>query len=107
MAGHDDGGRPPRAGGDGAPFIPRGGPAGGSGGSSVASGGRSRLPDDDQFPEDQFIKVSAFGNVKSIAGKIAHSCREGEPPAMLTTGANCVNQVSWEPGWAVHSGCHA
>ncbi|GIL54512.1 hypothetical protein Vafri_10042 [Volvox africanus] len=38
-----------------------------------------------------FIKVSAKGNVKAIAGKIAHSARDGDPPAALCIGAECIN----------------
>lgn len=30
-----------------------------------------------------FIKVGRESNVKAVAGKIAHSVREGDPPAML------------------------
>jgi stage V sporulation protein SpoVS len=39
------------------------------------------------------IKVSATSNVKQVAGKIAHSVREGEPPAILTIGPSCINQA--------------
>ncbi|KAG2429377.1 hypothetical protein HXX76_011142 [Chlamydomonas incerta] len=38
-----------------------------------------------------FIKVSAKGNVKAVAGKIAHSAREGEVPAALCIGPECIN----------------
>lgn len=40
-----------------------------------------------------FIKVSAASNVKAVAGKIAHSCRDGDPPAILTIGPSCINQA--------------
>ena len=28
-----------------------------------------------------------------VAGKIAHSCREGDPPAALCIGAECINHA--------------
>lgn len=40
-----------------------------------------------------FVKVSANSNPKQVAGKIAHTCREGDAPAMLTIGTNCINQA--------------
>ncbi|GLC41030.1 hypothetical protein PLESTB_000950700 [Pleodorina starrii] len=48
-------------------------------------------PLDGDLADGSFIKVSAKGNVKSIAGKIAHSAREGDPPAALCIGAECIN----------------
>lgn len=38
-----------------------------------------------------FIKVSKESNPKAVAGKIAHSCREGDPPAVLCIGPSCIN----------------
>ncbi len=40
-----------------------------------------------------FIKVSQNSNPKQVAGKIAHTCREGDPPAILTIGSGCINQA--------------
>ncbi|MEW5308005.1 MAG: hypothetical protein WDW38_007322 [Sanguina aurantia] len=49
--------------------------------------------DGQEIPAGNFIKVSAGSNVKAVAGKIAHSCREGNPPAALCIGAACINQA--------------
>ncbi|EFJ53088.1 hypothetical protein VOLCADRAFT_127322 [Volvox carteri f. nagariensis] len=48
-------------------------------------------PVEPELAGGNFIKVSARGNVKAIAGKIAHSAREGDPPAALCIGAECIN----------------
>lgn len=39
-----------------------------------------------------FVKVSAQSNVKQVAGKVAHTCRSGDAPAMLCIGTACINQ---------------
>jgi hypothetical protein len=36
--------------------------------------------------DSSFIKVSTSSNVKSVAGKLAHSSRDGDPPTVLTIG---------------------
>jgi len=41
-----------------------------------------------------FLRISATGNVKQVAGKIAHTCRAGDAPAILSTGGACINQAS-------------
>ncbi len=38
-------------------------------------------------------QVSASSSVKKVAGKLAHSAREGEPPAVLAIGADSLNQA--------------
>lgn len=40
-----------------------------------------------------FVKVSAASNVKQVAGKVAHTCRSGDAPAMLSIGSSCINQA--------------
>lgn len=40
-----------------------------------------------------FVKVSAGSNPKGVAGKVCHTCREGDAPAMLTIGSSCINQA--------------
>ncbi|KXZ52124.1 hypothetical protein GPECTOR_10g753 [Gonium pectorale] len=45
----------------------------------------------DELVDGSFIKVSGKGNVKAVAGKIAHSTREGDPPAALCIGAESIN----------------
>jgi stage V sporulation protein SpoVS len=40
-----------------------------------------------------FVKVSATGNLKQVAGKVAHTCRGGDAPALLGTGSVCINQA--------------
>jgi stage V sporulation protein SpoVS len=57
------------------------------------SSGAQLFGDDDSRALINCIKVSATSNVKPVAGKIAHSCRDGEPPAILTIGASCINQA--------------
>ncbi|KAG2492634.1 hypothetical protein HYH03_009050 [Edaphochlamys debaryana] len=52
---------------------------------------RGNTPLEPELEGGNFIKVSAKGQVKSIAGKIAHSAREGDPPAALCIGAECLN----------------
>lgn len=53
-----------------------------------------RQPEIDDNFAGEFIKVSSDSNPKAVAGKIAHSAREGaDPPAVLTIGAPCVNQA--------------
>jgi len=37
--------------------------------------------------------VSASSSVKKVAGKLAHSAREGDPPAVLAIGAESLNQA--------------
>jgi hypothetical protein len=44
-------------------------------------------------PGQVFIKCSQTSNPKGVAGKIAHTCREQDPPAVLTIGAGCINQA--------------
>ncbi|KIZ03721.1 hypothetical protein MNEG_4239 [Monoraphidium neglectum] len=39
-----------------------------------------------------FVKVSANSQVKQVAGKVAHTCRAGDAPAMLAIGSSCINQ---------------
>lgn len=43
--------------------------------------------------DSQFIKVSFKSVLKAVAGKIAHSCREGDPPAALCIGAESINHA--------------
>ncbi|GBF87413.1 hypothetical protein Rsub_00124 [Raphidocelis subcapitata] len=63
--------------------------AGGGGG-----GGGGAAPAPPQEPGGPyFVKVSATGNVKQVAGKVAHTCRAGDAPAMLCTGSICINQA--------------
>ena len=38
-------------------------------------------------------QVSASSSVKKVAGKLAHSAREGDPPAVLAIGADSLNQA--------------
>ena len=38
-------------------------------------------------------QVSANSNVKGVAGKVAHTCRAGDAPAMLAIGSSCINQA--------------
>ena len=40
-----------------------------------------------------FVKVSGASNPKQVAGKVAHTCRSGDAPAMLTIGTQCINQA--------------
>eukprot|EP00983_Pelagomonas_calceolata_P081413 1155565-Pelagomonas_calceolata.AAC.4 len=47
-------------------------------------------PLDDQAPRDH---VSAASQPKGVAGKLAHSARESEPPATLCIGAASINQA--------------
>lgn len=52
------------------------------------------------WPYANPAQVSAKGNVKAVAGKIAHSAREGEVPAALCIGPECINvaikvRVAW------------
>jgi stage V sporulation protein SpoVS len=57
-----------------------------------SGGGAGQVP----LPPDggvAFVKVSATGNVKQVAGKISHTCREGDAPATLATGTTCINQA--------------
>lgn len=49
--------------------------------------------DRDDFCPESCIKVSAASNVKTVAGKIAHMCRRGEPPTIWTTGSRPMNQA--------------
>lgn len=37
--------------------------------------------------------MSANSNVKGVAGKVAHTCRAGDAPAMLAIGSSCINQA--------------
>lgn len=53
---------------------------------------QQRRPDD-EFDKAGFIRVSATSNPKAVAGKIAHACREGDPPAILLIGPACINQA--------------
>lgn len=56
--------------------------------------GRYGELEDEQDPRLQgFLKISKASNVKAVAGKIAHSCREGDPPGLLTIGNSCINQA--------------
>lgn len=61
--------------------------------SAAAAQARSQQLHDE--PEaGEFIKVSADSKPKAVAGKIAHTAREGgDPPAVLTIGAPCINQA--------------
>lgn len=36
-------------------------------------------------------QVSSKSNVKAVAGKLAHSSRQGDPPIMLAMGHGCLN----------------
>lgn len=51
----------------------------------------STTADVDMADKGAFIKVSKESNVKAVAGKIAHSCRDGDPPAVLCIGPACIN----------------
>ena len=59
----------------------------------IGAGLEITMTDDPTAGASCFIKVSAQSNVKAVAGKIAHSCRDGEPPAALCIGANSINQA--------------
>lgn len=48
-----------------------------------AAAGDAAAIDPATADKGSFIKVGRESNVKAVAGKIAHSVREGEPPAML------------------------
>lgn len=41
----------------------------------------------------EFIKVGGESATKGVAGKIAHSCRQGNPPAVLAKGPASINQA--------------
>eukprot|EP00879_Flechtneria_rotunda_P019386 GHRR01020363.1.p1 GENE.GHRR01020363.1~~GHRR01020363.1.p1 ORF type:complete len:161 (+),score=21.23 GHRR01020363.1:249-731(+) len=40
-----------------------------------------------------FVKVSGTSDPRKVAGKLAHTVRDNPAPAMLTIGANCINQA--------------
>lgn len=63
------------------------------GGQTEDYGGGNIFGDEESRTLINCIKVSAQSNVKPVAGKIAHSCRDGDPPAILTIGASCINQA--------------
>jgi hypothetical protein len=47
--------------------------------------------------DGSFIKVSTSSSIKAVAGKIAHSSREGDPPAILTIGERPPGPLSRTP----------
>ena len=51
-------------------------------------------------------QVSASSSVKKVAGKLAHSAREGDPPAVLAIGADSLNQAIKARGVCRHNAVH-
>jgi stage V sporulation protein SpoVS len=82
------------------PFAHNGGGGGGPGGDGGQLG---QLPGGPYF-----VKVSQTSQVKQVAGKVAHTCREGDAPAMLTIGPGCINQaakaIAIARGYLAHDG---
>lgn len=48
---------------------------------------------DEGVAAGDFIKVGGESATKKVAGKIAHSCRSGDPPAILCKGPSSINQA--------------
>jgi stage V sporulation protein SpoVS len=86
----------------------------GQGGGGGGGGGQAPPPLQQQQPLGQlpggpyFVKVSQTSQVKQVAGKVAHTCREGDAPAMLTIGPGCINQaakaIAIARGYLAHDG---
>lgn len=67
---------------------------GGPAGPRPGGGGTGGAPMPAAVPgQPYFVKVSSGSNPKSVAGKVCHTCREGDAPAMLTIGSSCINQA--------------
>lgn len=54
---------------------------------------RTTAEEEAALADGRFIKVSHASKPKAVAGKIAHSSRNGDPPATLCIGAASINQA--------------